>query len=111
VNDAAAPYERLADLAERELALVSAFELRRLGELVALAQERTALVATLPARPPAVARPALARAGALQQRTTAALTRLCSELGRTLGEVDRARRAAHGYGMGLPARPRLDRSG
>jgi hypothetical protein len=108
---AAAPYERLAELAERELALVSAFELSRLGELVALAQERTALVETLPERPPAVAKPALARAFAFQQRTTATLARLRGELGRTLGDVEHARRAAHGYGMGLRSRARLDRSG
>jgi hypothetical protein len=107
----AAPYERLAELAERELALVCAFEPERMDELVALIQERTALVETLPARPPAFARPALARAAALQQRTTAMLIRVRSELGRSLGELDRARRAAHGYGMGLSRRPRLDRRG
>ncbi len=107
-----APYERLAELAERELALVSAFELSRLGELVALAEERTALVESLPERPPADAKLALARAAALQQRTTATLVRLRGELGRTLGELDRSRRAAHGYGAGIRTpRARLDRSG
>jgi hypothetical protein len=37
--------------------------------------------------------------------------RLRGELGRTLGDVERARRAAHGYGMGIRPRARLDRSG
>jgi hypothetical protein len=107
----AAPYERLAELAERELAIVCAFEPRRIEELLAVIEERDALVATLPERPPAVARLPLARAAALQQRTTATLTRLRGELGRALGELDRTRRAAHGYGMQVPRRARLDRSG
>jgi hypothetical protein len=107
----AEPYERLAQLAERELALVSAFEPERMDELLALIHERTALVQALPERPPAVAHPALARAAALQQRTTALLTRLRSELGRTLGELERARRAARGYGVGVSRPARLDRSG
>lgn len=106
-----APYERLAELAERELALVTAFEPDRLGELVALQQQRTTLVAALPARPPQAARAALLRAHACQERTTAALTVLCDQLGRELGTVDRGRRAARGYGAAAPARPLLDRIG
>lgn len=105
------PYERLVELAERELALVTAFDPARLGELVALQQTRTTLVDALPARPPAAARPALARAAALQERVTAALVLLRAELGQRLGELDRARRAANGYGMGLRARSRVDRAG
>ena len=109
----AAPYERLAEMAEREHALVTAFDVTRMGELVALAQERTSLVASLPARPPVVARSALLRAAAFQERTTAALGHLVADLGRELGEVDRGRRAARGYGVGLPERERrvLDRAG
>ena len=106
-----ATYERLAELAERELAIVCAFEPRRIDELLSVIEERDALVATLPARPPAFARPALARAFALQERTSATLVRLRGELGRSLGELERARRAAHGYGMQIARRPRLDRSG
>jgi hypothetical protein len=108
---AAAPYERLAELAERELTLVSAFELSRIGELVALAQERTTLVASLPAQPPAAARAALVRAAECQQRTTALLARICHDVGRELGDVDHARRAARGYAVAAPARPLLDRAG
>ncbi len=110
-DEDAAPYERLAELAERELAIVCAFELRRIDELLDVIEERDALVASLPARPPVLARAALARAAALQQRTSATLTRLRGELGRSLGELEHARRAAHGYGMQLGRRSRLDRSG
>ncbi len=107
-----ASYERLAQLAERELTLVSSFEMGRIGELVALAQERSSLVAELPEQPPAEARPALARAAALQERTTSTLARLCHDVGRELGEVDHARRAARGYGMGLrDTRHAIDRAG
>ncbi|HET6447888.1 MAG TPA: hypothetical protein VFG31_02170 [Conexibacter sp.] len=103
-----APYERLAELAERELALVTTFEPSRLGELVALQQTRTTLVASLPARPPAEARPALLRAHELQQRVTAALTVLCDQLGRDLAGVDRSRQAARGYGVVAASSPLLD---
>ncbi len=106
-----APYERLAELAERELALVTAFEPSRIGELVALQQTRTTLVASLPAIPPAAARPLLLRARECQERTTAALTVLCDQLNRELGFVDRGREAARGYGAAAVARPLLDRAG
>ena len=105
------PYERLAELAERELALVTAFEPERVGELVAIQQTRTTLVAALPERPPARAREALLRAHECQLRVTAALTVLCDQLGHELGEVDRGRTAARGYAAMPPARPVLDRTG
>lgn len=105
------PYERLAQLAERELALVTAFEPERIGELVALQQTRTTLVASLPERPPAAARAALLRAHEAQLRTTAALTVLCDQLGHELGDVDRGRQAARGYGAVPPPLPLLDRTG
>ena len=104
-----APYERLAELAERELALVTAFEPARLGELVALQQTRTTLVASLPERPPAAARPALLRARELQERISAALAVLCDQLGRDLHGLDRGRQAARGYGAAVPARSLVDR--
>jgi hypothetical protein len=107
-----APYERLAKLAERELALVTAWEPSRIGELVALQQTRTTLVASLPASPPAAARSALLRAHECQQRTTAALTVLCDQLGRDLSGLDRGRQAARGYGTtGASSRPVLDATG
>ena len=112
MSQEADPYERLAALAEPELEVVQGFERDRVGELVALAQQRTTVVASVPAQPPAAAHAALARAAALQERTTAALAVLVAEIGRELGGVDHARRAARGYGMGLPEpRPVLDRAG
>ncbi|HMJ01652.1 MAG TPA: hypothetical protein VK506_01850 [Conexibacter sp.] len=106
-----APYERLAELAERELALVTAFEPSRIGELVALQQTRTTLVTSLPEQPPASARGALLRAHEAQQRTTAALTVLCDQLGHELGDVDRGRQAARSYAAVPPPRPVLDATG
>lgn len=94
----AEPYEALAALAERELALVSAPELPTLEQLDALLLERDALVAVLPATPPASAGPALARAVALQERTTAELTRRAAEVRRSIGDVGLGRRTAQGYG-------------
>jgi len=106
------PYERLVELAERELALVTAFEPARIGELVALQQTRSTLVASLPERPPAAARDALLRTHELQQRVTAALTVLCDQLGRDLTGLNRGRQAARGYGgAASPAQQLLDRTG
>lgn len=106
-----AAYARLAELAERELSLVTSFEPSRLGELVALQQARTTLVASLPACPPPEARAALLRARALQQRTTAALTVLCDQMGRELAGVDRGRQAARGYDPAMTPRRLLDATG
>jgi hypothetical protein len=76
------PYQALVALAEleRELALGGRF-----AELEALAAERRALVAGLPARAPASARPALERAAAVQMATTAALR---AALQRTRAELN-----------------------
>ncbi|HEX7292525.1 MAG TPA: hypothetical protein VF250_15505 [Conexibacter sp.] len=106
-----APYEQLAELAERELALVTAFEPARIGELVALQQTRTTLVAALPPQPPAAARAALLRAHELQQRVTAALTLLCDQLGRDLTGLERGRQAARGYAAAPPPPALIDRAG
>ena len=57
------PYAALVVIAERELALVDDGHFE---ELAAVAAEREALVATLPAQAPASALPALERAFALQ---------------------------------------------
>lgn len=92
------PYEALAALAERELALVTAPELPTLEQLDELLLERDALVAALPAVPPAEAKPALARAKALQERTTAELGRRAAEVRRSIGDVELGRRVARGYG-------------
>jgi len=91
-------YEALAALAERELALVSGEQLPTLEQLDALLTERDALVAALPEVPPAAAAPALARATALQERTTAELARRAAEVRRSIGDVGLGRRVAQGYG-------------
>lgn len=107
----ASPYQQLADLGERELALVSALQPEQLVELADLAREREELIATLPEVPPAEARPSLERASYLQQRTTNALLVLRAESMRALAGVERSRRAARGYGATLPvARRGLDRN-
>lgn len=87
------PYLALVAIAEREHAVVSD---GRFDELEAIAGERSALVAGLPAQAPASARPALERAAGLQLATTAALRaaldRTRTELAgsRTRGQAVRA---------------------
>jgi hypothetical protein len=67
VSDA---YSQLADLAEieRDLAVAG-----RVDEVLAVQDERAALIAGLPAKAPAEARPSLRRAAAAQAETTVAL--------------------------------------
>jgi hypothetical protein len=88
------PYAALVALAEREHALVAGGHAE---ELAALAAERTALVAGLPGRPPASARPALERAASLQLATTAALRAALGDTRRRLGAVEHGHRAARAY--------------
>lgn len=106
----AEPYERLAALAERELALVIEPELdpQALSDLL---MERDALVATLPQRPSAEAAPALARAAALQERITLELATRVAETKRSLGLVAQGRRTARGYGDQRPVHGSLDLAG
>jgi ABC-type transporter Mla subunit MlaD len=105
------PYEALVFLAEREVALLSAYRSDRQPELQQLAREREALIATLPPQAPAEARPALERAAELNDRSHALLVHHREELVHQLGDTARTRRAAHGYGRTLPQRSRwLDRS-
>lgn len=107
----AEPYERLAALAEEELALVTATDLPDPAALVALLDERERIVAALPARAPAVAAPALARAAALQERTTTELATRAAEVRRSLTVVEQGRRTARGYGDSAPVRVGLDLAG
>ena len=106
----AAPYEALAALAERELLLVSSGDPEHLDELAAVASERASIVAALPARPPAAAESALARAATTQARTTNAIALRVAEVRRALAEIDRGRRTARGYAAGPVARPSLDQA-
>jgi hypothetical protein len=89
-----APYERLLALAEREAALVGA---GALGDLPALAAEREATVAGLPATPPRAAGALLSQLAGMQGLATAALAAGRVEAGRELGSLRRGRGAVHGY--------------
>jgi flagellar biosynthesis/type III secretory pathway chaperone len=90
----AAPYETLARLAERELELLAA---GRLDELDGVAAEREALLATLPAAPPACARAALERAALTQQRVTMEVIRRRETIVLELAQLEQVRRVARGY--------------
>ncbi len=87
-------YERLADLIESELELIIE---RRFEELPRLHAARTALVALLPAVPPASARAALERCVALNRQVRAELLRARATALDALCEVRRGQRAARGY--------------
>jgi flagellar biosynthesis/type III secretory pathway chaperone len=90
----AAPYERLARILERELEALGS---GRLDELDALAGEREALIATLPAAPPACARPALERASLTQKRVEMEIIRRREAIVLELAQVEQVRRVAEGY--------------
>jgi hypothetical protein len=101
-------YDALAELATRELELVSAGEMEGLPGLRA---ERTALIAELPATPPAAARPALERAAAAQARISALLEERMRERGNELSKLNHGRTAVRGY-AGPDERMKLvDRAG
>ena len=87
-------YGALVLLAEREQALV---EDGRIEDLAALAEERAALVATLPAQAPAWARPALERALGLQSATAATLRASLGALRLEIADLDRGRGVARAY--------------
>ena len=102
------PYEALAELAERELELVSAGEVE---ELEALQLERTELVAALPDTPPPAARPSLEHAARLQTRTSAVLAERLREAGAELRHLGRGRTAIAGYTPQLERVKLVDRAG
>jgi hypothetical protein len=97
----AAPYERLAELAEAELL---ACETERPEDLVDLYAEAEAIRASLPGRPPAEAEPALRRAAAAQERIGQLLGARLAERGSDLERVHRAREAARAYATTANAR-------
>jgi hypothetical protein len=98
---AAAPYEALCELAEQELELLGA---GRLDEVAPVDEQRTALIATLPAVPPAEARHALERCVLLERRVMVELVRARELVLVALAEVQHGQRAAHGYAP-RPQRP------
>ena len=101
-------YDALADLAERELELVNAGAVDRLSELHA---QRRAIVATLPATPPATARPALERAAKLHERVTAALEGRLRDTGAELRKLTHGRTAMRGYAPPVEPLKLVDREG
>jgi hypothetical protein len=97
----AAPYERLAELAEAEL---TACEAERPEDLADLYAEAAEIRASLSARPPAEAEPALRRAAGAQERIGQLLGARLAERGGDLERVHRAREAAHAYATTANAR-------
>ena len=88
------PYAARVELAEREHALVLGGHAE---DLAAVAAERAALVARLPAQAPASARPALERAAGLQLATTAALRAALDDARRRMADMDERGRAVRAY--------------
>jgi len=87
-------YERLAELAEAELAACEAERPEDLSDLYADAER---VRAPLPGRPPAEAEPALRRAAAAQERIGQLLGSRLAERGGDIERVHRAREAARAY--------------
>jgi hypothetical protein len=102
-----APYERLADSFERELELVGD---GRLDEVAQLAADRDALIASLPATPPASARPALERAQLLSKRVMVEILRRRDVVIADLGRVAQGNRTAEGYAPKRQRRLHIDAS-
>lgn len=100
-----APYERLAASFERELELVGE---GRLDELAQLAADRDALIAILPATPPAAARPALERAELMSKRVMIEIVRRREAIVAELGRVAQADRTARGYAPNRARRLHID---
>jgi hypothetical protein len=99
-----APYETLARSIERELELIgeASFE-----ELSALRSERAALMKSLPAIPPAAARPALQRAALMNKRLEIEILRRREALLVDAANVERVDRTARGYAPAIERRPHV----
>lgn len=91
-------YEALARSIERELELIGegAFE-----ALEALHAERATLVASLPAVPPAGARPALQRAALMNKRVEIEILRRREAIIVETANTERVERTARGYAAAL----------
>lgn len=97
-------YERLAFIAEAELAACEGDRIEDLAELYAEAERiRAALV---PGKAPADAAPALRRAATAQQRIGEILTARLADRGNQIGYLQRARDAARAYATTADARAR-----
>jgi len=98
------PYEALARSLERELELIGEGALDELG---ALYGERTALLSSLPAVPPADAGPALQRAALMNKRVEMEIMRRREALVLEGANVERVERTARGYAATVESRPQL----
>lgn len=98
------PYEALARSLERELELLGE---GLLDELAPLYAERNALLESLPAVPPADARPALQRAALMNKRVEIEILRRREALVLEAANVDRVGRTARGYAASVESRPQL----
>lgn len=102
------PYRRLVELAvrERELVADGLFD-----ELQGLIEDRDRLVASLPASPPAGARPALERAAELQAETTRALAVTRAALAGEIARLGAGRTTVRGYTPAAVAAGSVDLAG
>jgi hypothetical protein len=102
-------YERIAELGELELELVRTGQYE---QLEALDAERQELIATLPAKAPADARPALLRAAAVQSQVEGLLSGAVAHTRAALVRLERGKEVLGAYAP-APARPanRVDASG
>jgi hypothetical protein len=98
------PYEALARSLERELELIGE---GALDELAALHTERAALLESLPAVPPADARPALQRAALMNKRLEIEILRRREALLLEGANVERVSRTARGYAASVESRAQL----
>jgi hypothetical protein len=99
----AAPYERLAEIAEAELAACEAVRPEDLADLYA---EAEAIRAALPGQAPAEAEPALRRTAAAQRRIGELLGGRLARHHEDVERVHRAREAARAYATAADARAR-----
>jgi hypothetical protein len=100
----AEPYERLADLAEAELAACQA---DRHEDLEALYDEAGKIVAVLPPRPPATAADALQRAAVAQRQIGELLASKLVMADTDFERLRRGREAAKAYASSAHARAGL----
>ena len=100
----AQPYETLARSLERELELIGD---GAVAELATLYAERAALLETLPAVPPAEARPALQRAVLMNKRVEIEILRRREALLADAANIERVERTARGYAPPLESRPHV----
>jgi hypothetical protein len=98
------PYEALARSLERELELIGD---GALDELAVLHAERTTLLDSLPAVPPAAARPALQRAALMNKRVEVEILRRREALLLETANVERVGRTARGYAPAVEKRPHV----